>query len=248
MSDNDLNNSDQMGYAGDSGGDPGESVPGELGGFNADPGVDVLAKEGSTKKRRTGALVLILVVGLSLGGLFAMHTLAKVSAAGGGDTDTEETIEKFLRTVSGDASSNPGSSGGDLVKKHRTVLDVLHDDYTSQQVALFDVQRNPFVLLQPGVTPDTPGNATGLERKRAERKADIENAAGQLRLKSIIMGSNPLANVNGRFVRLDEMIAVQNEGIAFRVVEISSDTITLVAEDTDLDLSVETVLYLKQDR
>lgn len=244
MSDNDLNNSDQMGYAGDTGGDPGESVPGELGGFNADPGMDVLAKEGSAKRRRTGALVLILVVGLSLGGLFAMHTLAKVSAAGGGDTDTEETIEKFLRTVSGDASSNPGTSGGDLVTKHRSVLDVIHDDYTSQQVALSDVQRNPFVLVQPGMTPGTPGNTTSLERKRAE----IENAAGQLRLKSIIMGSNPLANVNGRFVRLDEMIAVQNQGIAFRVAEITSDTITLVAEDTDLKLTVETVLYLKQDR
>ncbi|MCH8344026.1 MAG: hypothetical protein IH983_08555 [Planctomycetes bacterium] len=244
MSDNDLNNSDQMGYTGDTGGDPGESVPGELGSFNADPGVDVLAKEGSAKKRRTGALVLILVVGLALGGLFAMHTLAKVSAAGGGNTDTEETIEKFLRTVSGDASSNPGTSSGDLVNKHRSVLDVLHDDYTSQQVALSDVQRNPFVLVQPGVTPDTPGNTTSLERKRAE----IENAAGQLRLKSIIMGSNPLANVNGRFVRLDEMIAVQNEGIAFRVAEITSDTITLVAEDADLELTVVTVLYLKQDR
>ncbi len=244
MSDNDLNSSDQMGYTGDTGGDPGESVPGELGGFNADPGMDILAKEGSAKKRRTGALVLILVVGLALGGLFAMHTLAKVSAAGDGNTDTEETIEKFLRTVSGDASSNPGTSGGDLVTKHRSVLDVLHDDYTNQQVALSDVQRNPFVLAQPGMTPDALGNTTGLARKRAE----IENAAGQLRLKSIIMGSNPLANVNGRFVRLDEMIAVQNQGIAFRVAEITSDTITLVAEDTDLKLTVETVLYLKQDR
>lgn len=248
MSDNNLNNSDQMGYAGDTGGDPGESVPGELGGFNADPGVDVLAKEGSAKKRRTGALVLILVVGLALGGLFAMHTLAKVSAAGGGDTDTEMTIENFLRTVSGDASSNPGTSGGDLVNKHRSVLDVLHDDYTSQQVALSDVQRNPFVLVQPRVTPDMPPETTGLETKQAERKAEIENAAGHLRLKSIIMGSNPLANVNGRFVRLDEMIAVQNKGIAFRVANISSDTITLVAEDTDLELTVVTVLYLKRDR
>ncbi len=248
MSDNDLTNSDQMGYAGDTGGPPGESVPGELGSFNADPGMDVLTKEGSAKKRRTGALVLILVVGLSLGGLFAMHTLAKVSAAGDGNTDTEETIEKFLQTVSGDASSNPGTSGGDLVNKHRSVVDVLHDDYTSQQVALSDVQRNPFVLVQPGVTPDTPAGTTSLETKRAERKAQIENAAGQLRLKSIIMGSNPLANVNGRFVRLDEMISVQNQGIEFRVAEITSDTITLVAEDTDLELTVETVLYLKQDR
>ena len=248
MSDNDLNNSDQMGYAGDTGGDPGESVPGELGGFNADPGVDVLAKEGSAKKRRTGALVLILVVGLSLGGLFAMHTLAKVSAAGDGNTDTEKTIENFLQTVSGDASSNSGTSGGDLVNKHRSVLDVLHDDYTNQQVALADVQRNPFVLVQPRVTRDTPAKTTSLETKQAERKAEIANAAGQLRLKSIIMGSNPLANVNGRFVRLGEMIATQDEGIEFRVAKISTDTITLVAEDTDLELTVETVLYLKQDR
>ncbi len=248
MSDNDLNSSDQMGSAGDTGGDPGESVPGDLGGFDADPSVDVLAKEGSAKKRRTGALVLILVVGLSIGGLFAMHTLAKVSAAGGSNTDTEETIEKFLRTVSGEPSSNPGTSGGDLVNKHRSVVDVLHDDYTSQQVALSDVQRNPFVMVEPGVTPDRPANRTGLETRQAERKAEIEDAAGQLRLKSILMGSNPLANVNGRFVRLDDMIASRDEGIAFRVAEISSDTITLVAEDTDLELTVVTVLYLKQDR
>ena len=77
-------------------------------------------------------------------------------------------------------------------------------------------------------------------------------AAQKLNLKSVIMGRRPLANVNGRIVRLNQIIPIKISrsagAVEFRVESISSDSITVVAEDPKFDLRVEKVVRLNRDR
>ena len=239
---------EQTEFSPDAGGEPG--ALGDLGqdGYADAPPVDPLAGEGAPKKKHTGVVVLIVVVGLAIGSLFSMHTLTKVTAASGRDSETDQTVEKFLKAMGGgDPAANPGDSSDDLVKGHREVVDVLKDDYTKHQVK--ELARNPFDLMSSGPVTGALSGGDG-DYARAKRRDDIEKAAEKFQLKSVIMGSRPLANINGRIVRLNQVIPVEGPRsvgtIRFRVAAISPDSVTVVAEDPQIDLRVEKVLKLKR--
>ncbi len=229
------------------------TVPLGTGAFEAEDG-DLDLLDGSAKKRRTGPLVLIAVVVLAVGGLFCMHTLSKITASARGDTAIEKTIDLFLSSVTRSQADGSSQSAGELVKSHRAVVDVLSDDYTVLQIPLASVQFNPFVIqrnAQPGhqALPD-PGDdeSRRLERSRAKRREEIESACHSLRLKSVIMGGMPLANLSGLIVRLGEVVPIETEGIEFRVTSITHDSITLTANEPSLKLKVDVVLELDRGR
>lgn len=241
---------DRTDFSPEAAGEPG--ALGDLGqdGYGDAPPIDPLMGQDAPKKKHTGVVVLIVVVGLAVGSLFSMHTLTKVTAASGRNAENERTIENFLKAMGGGGgpTDDPdGSSSEDLVEGHREVVEVLSDDYTQHQVK--DLARNPFDLMSTGpVTGDLSG-ADG-DYARAKRRDDMEKAAEGFQLKSVIMGSRPLANINGRIVRLNQVIPVEGSRsvgtIRFRVASISPDSVTVVAEDPQLDLRVEKVLQLKR--
>ncbi len=229
------------------------TVPLGTGAFEAEDG-DLYLLDGSGKKRRTGPLVLIAVVVLAVAGLFCMHTLAKITAAARGDTAIEKTIDLFLSSVSRSQAGSSSQSAGELVRSHRAVVDVLSDDYTALQIPLADVQFNPFViqrdaqLVHQAVSDPGDDESRRLERSRAKRREEIESACHSLRLKSVIMGSVPLANLSGLIVRLGEVVPIETEGIEFRVTSITHDSITLTANEPSLKLKVDVVLELDRGR
>jgi hypothetical protein len=238
---------EQTGFNPDGGAEPGslESLAQE--GY-ADPALgDPLADAGAPKKKHTGVVVLIVVVGLALGSLFSMHTLTKVTAASGRNTESERTIETFLKSMGGGGETGaPGGSSEALVKGHREVVGVLSDDYNKHQVQ--ELARNPFDIMSGPVTGDLSG-ADG-EYAQAKLRDDYERAAENLRLKSVIMGSRPLANINGRIVRLNKVIPVEGPRsvgtLKFRVAAINPESVTVVADDPRLETRVEHVVRIKR--
>jgi hypothetical protein len=81
-----------------------------------------------------------------------------------------------------------------------------------------------------------------------EQKNLINKAAARLELKSVIMSAEPLAIVSGKIVRRGDEMVVDPENVAFRVTEITADSVTMVAEDAALDLVVPVKLVLDRDR
>ncbi|MHC4129444.1 MAG: hypothetical protein ACYSUA_15005, partial [Planctomycetota bacterium] len=65
---------EQTQFSPDAGGEPG--ALGDLGqdGYGDAPPVDPLMGQDAPKKKHTGVVVLIVVVGLAIGSLFSMHT------------------------------------------------------------------------------------------------------------------------------------------------------------------------------
>jgi hypothetical protein len=192
--------------------------------------------------------VLIVVVGLAIGSLFSMHTLTKVTASQGRNAETERTIDSFLSSLSGTARPNDGDeSSTELVEGHREVVGALSNDYTKHQVS--QLARNPFeVTSRPVTVPDGPVDDS--EYAKAVRRDAMERAAEEFELKSIIMGSRPLANLNGRIVRVNQVVPVEGSNgagvIKFRVASIRPEAVTMVAEDPVLEIRVERVLELKR--
>jgi hypothetical protein len=239
---------ERTGFTPETGTEPGalEGLDGE--GYAPEAAHDPLAGAAPPKKKHTGVVVLIVVAGLAIGSLFSMHTLTKVTAASGRDSESERTIEKFLKSVGGDSqTSDPDGSSDDLVKGHREVVGVLSDDYTRHQVK--ELSRNPFDIMSGALVVGDLSGGDG-DYAKAKRRDDIERAAGSFELKSVIMGSRPLANINGRIVRLNQVIPVEGPRsvgtVKFRVVSIRADSVTVVADDPHLELRVEKVIQLKR--
>jgi hypothetical protein len=76
----------------------------------------------------------------------------------------------------------------------------------------------------------------------------FQKASDRLELKSVIMGSQPLANISGKIVRRGDEIVTQPDNITFRVSEIGKESVMVIAEDVELGLSVPVTIVLKRDK
>ncbi len=78
----------------------------------------------------------------------------------------------------------------------------------------------------------------------ALREGEIREAVNQLRLQAIMAGTNPTASINGQAVTVDSVINVpagtRHGAIAFRVVAISDQAVSLDAEGVEIELRLPT--------
>jgi hypothetical protein len=240
-----------MGGAGDQ--DEAKTMPLGVGDFAAEDGMaalDPLAGGSSRRKISAGSFVIVFVIACAAAGLFFMRALTRVSTSASGVSEVELTIEKFL------ISLKPGA--GDAAQplkplKDENVLKVLNESFTEQQIALEDVQFNPFILPgeedEPRVVPQGDDPAEN-ERARlaSDRKMKMEEAGARFQLKSVIMGSDPLANVSGKIVRVGDVIGTDKPDIEFTVTAVTSSSVVLLAEDRRLGVSVELTLRIKRNQ
>jgi hypothetical protein len=205
-------------------------------------------------KRRVsaGTIILLLVVLLAAVGLYSMRSLAIAIAAGAkSDKGLEETIETFLTSLSG----NEGRPGEALVVGPEDGAgEVLVDDRTEMQVALSDVQKNPFVLPidEPQTDAPAPVNtdteegrlAAELAAAQNDQRIACEKAAAKLRLIMIMGGSNPMASISGKIVRVGDALFDERLGVEFLVASISEGAVTLTSSKEAIQFAFETTLLL----
>jgi hypothetical protein len=151
--------------------------------------------------------------------------------------------------VQRDSKGNPKNGGNSSA-----VLEVLRDSYIDRQVPLEDVQKDPFLLPGEGdpkrADPIMPGEDLDrvLAKAREARQKEIAAAAERLQLKSVIMSSQPLANVSGMIVREGDELSPEGSDVVFRVQKIESDSMLLIASDIALGLNVEVPLTMRRDK
>lgn len=239
-------NPDGMHVAGD------KTMPLGVGGFPDDAALDPLANVSEGRKFNAGSFVIVIVIIVACGGLWFMRSLSKVSAVTGATSDVEASIESFLKTFKVDKSLPGGQkSSTALAQTDASVLAVLSGSYTERQVPLSGVQRDPFVIY--GEAPVAIGTTTdaaagSFAHRRQEKLALFEKAATRLDLKSILLSSRPLANISGKIVRLGDEFVSPMDDVAFRVAEITKDSVTLIGEDPTLNLTVPVTLLLKREK
>ncbi len=213
--------------------------------------VDPFGAISEKKKFNAGSLVLVAVVVVACGGLWFMRSLSKAGAASVASSEMDASIEKFISGLGGPAAGKDGKPSNVLPTSDANVLAVLNGSYTERQVPLQAVQRNPFLFYDENAVQPTEAtvapvdtSAATMAKRQADRKSQFEKAAGKLELKSVLMGSNPLANISGRIVRRGEEIVGEN--VALRIEEITKDSATLIGEDASLNLSVSFTIMLKR--
>lgn len=226
------------------------TMPLGTGNFADETAIDPLAGAQNRRKLGGGGLLIFAVVLIALAGLFSMRKLTQVTAASPIDSDIEKTIEEFINSVGGGTGQPQKPDGIGGVMNDDRVLAILSESYTQRQVALRDVQKNPFIIdqLTPDpVDPSTIGSGYKDRQRqdRTERRAQIEQAGQSLHLKSVVDGAVPLAIVEGRIVRVGDTFTAGPSRITFRVDAISTSAVNLVAEAPEFDLAVTVTLTLE---
>lgn len=230
------------------------TMPLGTGNFADETAIDPLAGAQNRRKLGGGGLLIFAVVLIALAGLFSMRKLTQVTAASPIDSDIEKTIEEFINSVGGGTGQPQKLDGIAGAMNDERVLAILSESYTERQVALQDVQKNPFIIDQvaPAFTPDVDDpDTTASDQKdrwrqmRSDRRAQIEQAGQGLHLKSVVDGAVPLAIIEGRIVRVGDTFTAGPSRITFRVDAISTSAVNLVAEAPELDLAVTVTLTLE---
>ena len=221
----------------------GDNSLAEFSGFEAQD--EFMSSTSASRKINFGSLLIVIVVVIAAGAIFAMRTLARVSEAFAGNAEVDKVIDSFLDSQTGD--NGLGSFDSLLVDNSDSPLNILDDNYTEMQVPLANVQRNPFILdgdhdtdAAPPVDANPGDESLRLwETRRAEREIAIESARSRLVLKSVMMGTPKLANLNDRIVREGDTVVIEPGQIEFKVTEIALDAVVLVATDELYDLEIE---------
>ena len=84
--------------------------------------------------------------------------------------------------------------------------------------------------VDPGVDP------------RVAMEERFRRALPRLTLKTTLMGNPALANLNDKILRVGEVMVV--DSVTFTVVEIGGESITVRAEDADLNVVVEEDIFV----
>lgn len=220
-------------------------IPLGLGG-GADAVSDPFASSSASRRIKSGSMVVVFVVALAAVGLFAMRWMTKVTVASNRADEAERKVGDYLDAMKKETAKRDLDSAD--------VVHVLNDDFTDRQIPLSDVQKDPFVLyevaIRTEIEPKREDNSEDQTQRvrdsaRQKRMNEIQSALSSLRVKSILLGSNPLANLDGQIVRVGEMIKTKDDAVKLRVLSIDQDSLVVFAEDSELDIKIEHTLFVR---
>ncbi len=245
----DLNTNEQTVFTGDEPLSQESSMPLGTGEFDSQADIDhvddfdVLASSSTGPRINTGTLLIIVVVGCAIGGLFCMRFLANVTRGAAADNVFELVVDQFFQEEQGESLLNENEKTMD-----DSALAVLSQPYIDYQVPLSDIQRNPFILFwanDPGANASDDNSQSEVdwaikkfEEEKSQRKTQLEQAVADIRVTTVLMGETPLARVNGKVVQVGDTVVLEFNDITFQVNAIVAGSVTFLARDEHYDLSV----------
>lgn len=209
------------------------------------PSQDVRA----SRRIRSGTVVVLLMVGVALVGLYSMRNLGSAAADGGLSKEIETLIAGVLPgTDLADAGSGTPPTVDDT-----TVFAMLDTDFRGRlQVSWEELGRDPF---EPWRDPaarasSTPENPIAVDSSEAAGEAwarEIDRVVELLELKSLIGGGAAgMANVNGRIIRRGDVFTVAEAEGDFRVVAIERDGVRLKVVHPRLGVERDAFLQVRR--
>jgi hypothetical protein len=204
------------------GGGPADGLPAD--GSAADMSAALIGVQAGKARRKisSGTITIGLVVALAGGALVFMRHMG-LGAGIASAKDGGKLADVEAPKVRGD---------------YAAVLADLTTSRTTNQVPVDKLKKNPFRLINSAISPtlttvdgSADANAARRQQEEAAKKRMAEQAEwekrvtaaeSQLRLNSVIGGSNPLARISGQNVRVGDRI-----GEYFTVIEIGARHVTL---------------------
>lgn len=203
--------------------DPTPDVVSEESAFASD--ASLVSDEGGKKRVNSGLVVLVVIVLVSGGVFAAMRHLGSRGSLDLVDISIDYPIAEGVQTLTSD---------------HDAVLSDLRASQEIVQVPPRLVQMNPFVWKSvevdeaPVMVDPAVLEAQRREREARERERAIRRTLDALRLNSVMAGRVPLAQISGELVRVGDTV-----GEVFQVTSIEGRTVTLEADGQTYTLTLE---------
>lgn len=199
-----------------------------------DPSPDAAANVGDARTGRrlsSGTIVVLLMVGVALVGLYSMRSLGSAAASGGLSREIETLIAGVLPDAGG--SLEVASAIEVPQVEDAAVFAMLDTDFRGRlQVAWEDLGRDPFEPWRDPAAAALPSeDVVAVDGRVAAGEAwgrEIDRIVEMLELKSLIGGgASGMANVNGRIIRRGDVFSVAEAEANFQVVAIERDGVRL---------------------
>ncbi len=181
------------------------------------------------RKTHTQTIVLGVILGVSACSIFAMRQYGMKSGVIDADFKVEYTKADSSKSA-----------------QYERIMDDLNRAQRPLDVAMGELGLSPFSIITgdekptaqlggAGENPMTPEQLRALEeqRRRDARKAELTAAAQAMNLQSVMDGRVPVARINGRTVRIGDVI--END---FTVEQIGGRSITISAEGLTFQLTM----------
>jgi len=210
------------------------------------------AGEGRGGRRlRSGTIVVLLMVGVALVGLYSMRSLGNASASGGLSREIESLIAGVL--PEGGGALDAVSAVESPQVEDAAVFAMLDTDFRGRlQVAWEELGRDPFEPWRdPAARAPAPEQAIAVDSRASAGEAwqrEIDRIVGLLELKSLIGGGGAagMANVNGRIIRVGDVFGVADAEADFRVVAIERDGVRLKVVHPRLAIERDAFLQVRR--
>lgn len=200
--------------------------------------LDLDALSAGRRKISQGTLIILLVVVIAAGSLYAMRLGQGDLSSNGVSADVMKKIETAL------ARANPTAATGASVQNvsmhasfrdTESIVNMFNTDVTRHQVPLDYVQKNPFALpaQQPVTVENTGPNPADATRMR-EHQAKLEAQSKKLTLQSVMANARiPVVVIDGQFYKTGQQVG------PFTITRIHDRGIDLEADGLKFELTMQ---------
>ncbi|MEM6550972.1 MAG: hypothetical protein AAF750_02360 [Planctomycetota bacterium] len=195
------------------------------------------------KKLSPTVLALVVVLGISAAALFAMKMTSGPQSVDASTADAiaqiDSALQRFTNPDKVDANDPLHPDNLEAIYNTSDLIEQFDLDRTEKNVPVEEVQKNPFRLeAQKAADPVDPDAARKADEARkmeeqAKKLAALRSEFQTLTLQSVMNGPNPIAVINGDFLRVGATVG------SFTITRIDRLTVTLEADGVSYDLSVK---------
>lgn len=196
--------------------------------------------------RRRPAILMITVIAGGLTGIVVMRSLTGGIGQVMADTGIEQTVSGFLDFM---RKGETSVAATDREISKSPFEDLGTDHYADFQVPAEDLKCNPFVIpwsIQHDVHTVVGRTDLSPRQQRIQRLKEMQEYADLLELQMVMTGSNPIATINGRAVRISDEIGVDEVEVTCRLLSVTSQSVQVEILDEDLDIKTVATIPLRR--
>ena len=209
-------------------------------------------EERRPRRLGSGTVVVLLMAGVAVVGLYSMRSLGRAAASEGLGREIESLVAGVLSSGDADASADRSLAATPAVDD-TAVFAMLDTDFRGRlQVPWEALGRDPFEPWRDPNAVDTSASETiPVDARRAAGEAwgrEVDRIVGLLELKSLIGGGTAggMANINGRIIRRGDVFNVAEAEADFRVVAIERGGVRLRAVHPRLGIEREAFIEVRR--
>jgi len=185
--------------------------------------------EGGKKRLNRGAIIFMASCVICVGGFYLFHLKQKPQNASAQQQEDEANVDKAFSKLLNEKEKEKSRK---VFEDTEEMVQAFYEYPTKQQVALKELQRNPFSSML--AKDDKATDVDDAKERREKLHAELTKKVGGLQLQSVLQGPRGFqCLINGEVYGEGEKIAD-----TFVIKSISEGRVVLVAQEMDFTLQM----------